>query len=128
MVAAEPIAELLPQELLGVPAARVPCARIGGDPDRRGPGRALLRLGDEPFLTHPRQHHMAAGPRPLEVGPRRQRRRRTRQPGDERAFGQVQALRRPPEEMLRHRLDAVHTGTEIDPVQIELEDLLFRQV
>ena len=39
------------------------------------------------------------------------------------ASGSVTALRRLPEQVLRHRLDAVDAGAEVDAVQVELEDL-----
>ena len=128
MVAAEPLAELLAQELLRVAAARIARAGIRPDADARPPRLPLLRLGDEALLAHPRQHDVAARERAVEVRPRRQRRRRARQPGDERALREVQLLRRPAEQMPRHRLDAVDAGAQIDAIEVELEDLLLGQL
>ena len=49
-------------------------------------------------------------------------------PAIERPLRERQALRGPPEQVLRHRLDAVHAGAQIDAIQIQLEDLLLRQL
>ena len=71
---------------------------------------------------------MAALERAVVVRPRRERRRRPNQPGDERRLRQRQRARRLAEQMLRHRLDAVHAGAQIDAVQIQLEDLVLREL
>ena len=54
MVAAEAIAELLAQELLGVAEARLDRAGVRPDARPRLRRRLLLRRGDEPFLAHAR--------------------------------------------------------------------------
>ena len=67
--------------------------------------------------------------RAVEVRPRRQRRRRAGQPGDQRRTRRsVSVLRRLPEQILRHRLDAVDAGAQIDAIQVQLEDLLLREL
>ena len=90
--------------------------------------RLFLAGGDEPLLAHPREHDVAAGDRAVEVGPGRQAGRRLREPGDQRALGERQLLRRLAEQVPRHRLDAVDAGAEIDAIEIELEDLRLRQL
>ena len=84
--------------------------------------------GDEPLRAHLREHEVAALERAVVVRPRRQRRRRANQPGDERRLRQRERPRRLAEQMLRHRLDAVDARAQIDAVQIELEDLLLGQL
>ena len=128
MVAAELVAELLAQVLLGVAAARIDGARVRPDPDARAPRRPLLLGRDEAFLPHPREHDVAAFERAVEVRPRRQRRRRARQAGDQRRLRQRQRLRRTSEQVPRHRLDAVDAGAQVDPVQVQLEDLVLREL
>ena len=58
MIAAEPVAELLPQEFLRIPAARIVAPGYGRiasrDPFRRGFG-----LRDESFLAHAREDDVA---------------------------------------------------------------------
>ena len=66
--------------------------------------------------------------RAIEVRPGRERGRCPRQAGDQRALGKRQGFRRAAEQMARHRLDAVNAGTQVDPVQIQLEDLLLREL
>src|SRR3954447_24729325 len=61
----------------------------------------------------------------LEVGPWRQRRRRTREAGNQRTLGEVQRFRRAIEQMSRHRFDTVDAAAEVDAIQIQLEDLLL---
>ena len=92
MIAAEFIAEPLPQVRLGVAMTRIAVAAIGADAQRRLQRGAKLRLGDESLVAHAREHDVAARPRLVEVRPRRQRRRRARQAGDQRALRQRQRL------------------------------------
>src|SRR3954468_9129464 len=63
----------------------------------------------------------------VEVGPWGQRRRRTREAGNQRALGEVQRFRRAIEQMSRHRFDTVDAATEVDAIQIQLENLLLGQ-
>ena len=66
--------------------------------------------------------------RALEVRPGRERGRRAREAGDQRALGEVQLLGRPSEEMPRHGLDAVDAGAQIDPIEVQLEYLLLGEL
>ena len=75
-----------------------------------------------------RQDDVAARDCAVEVGPGRERRRRARQPGDERAFREVQLLRRAPEEMPRHRLHAVDARAQVDAIEVELEHLILAEL
>ena len=129
MVAAEPIAELLPQELLRVAGARIGRARIRADPDARPARGLLLRGGDEPFFAHPRQHDVAAR-RPRRRGSSTATARTARGPGrrSARTPRSVSCLAGLPNRCLRHRLDAVDAGAEVDAIQVQLEDLLLRQL
>ena len=61
--------------------------------------------------------------RAVEVVPRRQRRRRAREPGDERALGERERGCRLVEQPPRHRLDAVDAGAQVDAIEIQLENL-----
>ena len=128
VVAAELVAELLAQELLRPAGARVVRLPVRLDLRPHAPRRVFLRGGDEALLAHLRQHDVAALERAVVVRPRRQRRRRADQPGDERRLRQRDRLRRLAEQMLRHRLDAVDAGAEIDAIQIELENLLLGEL
>ena len=89
---------------------------------------ALQRRSDESFLAHPRQNHVTPRDRAVEIRPRRERRWRPRQAGDERTLREVELFGGPTEEMPRHRLDAVHAGAEVNPVEIKLEHLILRQL
>ena len=71
---------------------------------------------------------MAARASAVEIGPGRQCRRRARESGNQRALGEVQLLRRPTEQLPRHRLHAVDAGAQVDPVQIELEYLILAEL
>src|SRR3989442_15219946 len=66
---------------------------------------------------------MTALERAVVVGPRRQRRRRANQTGDECRFWQRDGARRFPKQMLGHRLDAVAPRAQIDAIEVDLEDL-----
>ncbi len=128
MVAAEPIAELLAQELLRVAVPRVDRAgeRTNARPGLRG--GALLDGRDVVFLAHPLQHDVAALDGPVVVRPRRQRGGRADQSGDNRRFRQRQPRGGFSIQVFRHRLDAVHAAAQVHAVQIELEDLLLREL
>ena len=122
------IAEALAQELLGVAGARVLRAGIGPNPQPRVLRRLFLAGVDETLIAHARQHDVAAGNGAVEIGPGRQAGGRLREPRDERALGQGQLLRRLAEQVPRHRLDAVDAGAQIDPIEIQLEDLRLREL
>ena len=95
-----PVGRMIAAELgRGTAAAGIPSRSRAAGRSRRGYGRMrmpracaarFLRRRDESFLAHPRQDDVAALDRAVEVRPRRQRRRRARQPGDERALGKRQ--------------------------------------
>ena len=128
VVAAEFVAELLPQEFLRPAGARVVRLAVRLDA-RPHPARGvLLRAGDQPLVAHLREHDVAALERAVVVGPRRQRRRRANQAGDERRLRQRHLARGLSKQMLRHGLDAVHARAQIHAVQVELQDLLLRQL
>src|SRR6516225_8453079 len=71
---------------------------------------------------------MTALERALVVGPGRQRGRRADQSRDESGLREGDRARRFAKQMLRHRLDAVHAAAQVDPIQVELEDLPFREL
>ena len=127
MIAAEDVAELLPEEQLRVAVIGAIRLWIGPDPDARGARRLLLLGRDEPLLAHALQHDEAALAGALQVRPRRKRRRALDEPRDERALGERQIVRRLAEQVLRHLLDAIRAGAEIDAVQVELENLRLGQ-
>jgi hypothetical protein len=89
MIAAKLVAELLPQEFLGVAAARIRGSRVWSDTDACGARHPLLRLRDEAFLAHSHQDNAAAFDRAVRIGPRRKRRRGARKAGDQRALGEA---------------------------------------
>ena len=97
---------------------------------RIGARRAVALVGgvDESGLAHPGEDDVAAGDRAVEVRPRRQRRRRPGQPGDQRALGHREVLGGLAEHPLRHRLHAVDAGAEVDAVEVQLEDLLLGEL
>jgi hypothetical protein len=70
MIAAEFVAELLAQVILGPARARIGRGPIRLDPRTFASRRGLLRGGDEILLAHPRQHDMAAFEGAVVVGPR----------------------------------------------------------
>ena len=128
VIAAEPVAELLPQEFLRVPAAWIVDARIRSN-RRPDPSRGSFGLGgDESFLAHAGEHDVASLDGTVVVRPRRERGRRAREARDERAFGERQLTRRLAKQVPRHRLDAVDAATQIDAVQIQLEDFFLGEL
>ena len=58
----------------------------------------------------------------------RERRRRADQPRDESGFRERQVVCRLPEDVPRHVLDAVDARAQVDAVEIELEDLVLREL
>ena len=71
---------------------------------------------------------MAALDGTVVVRPRRERGRRAREAGDERALGERQLTRRLAKQVPRHRLDAVDAATQIDAVQVQLEDFFLGEL
>ncbi len=128
MVAAEFVSELLAKIFLGPRRPRIVGLAIRGNGRPYAPSRLLLCGRDELLLAHRRKHQMTALERTVVVRPRRERRGRANQSGDQRGFRQRQVLRRLPEQILRHRLHAVDAGAQINAVQVQLEDLRFREL
>ena len=71
---------------------------------------------------------MAPGHCVVEVVPGGQRGRGAGQAGDQRRFRQRQLPGRFSEQVPGHRLDAVDAGAEVDAIQVQLEDLILRQL
>jgi len=92
---------------------------IGRVPDR-GLG---LCVRDEAGVRHRREHDLRALLRAFRIAVRRQPRRRFDQAGQHRGFGDGHVLGRFAEITLRGGFDAVGAGAEIDPVEIEFENL-----
>ena len=70
---------------------------------------------------------MAALDGAVVVRPRPQRRGHPNQPGDERRLRQRQIESALAEDVLRHRFHAVDVAAEINAIEVQLENLLFRQ-
>ena len=128
MIPAEAIPEGLPQELLRVAGARLRRFRIRAHPDARAARGLLLSGGDETLFAHALQHHVAPGDCVVEVVPGGQRGRCAGQAGDQRRLRQRQLPGRFAEQVPGHRLDAVNAGAEVDAIQVQLEDLILRQL
>ncbi len=128
MIAAEFIAESLTKVRLGITVAAGAVAAIWLDAHRRLACLRFLRGSNETLVAHPRQHDVTAPLRLVEVVPRRQRRRRPRETGNQRALGETEILRRLATDALRHRFHAVNAGAEENAIQVELEDLLLAQL
>ena len=88
---------------------------------------ALLVLGYEARLLHLRQHETRARPRDARIGERRILRGRLQQAGDHRRLAERQVARRFAEVAPRRRVDAVGAAAEVDAIEVELEDVGFRQ-
>jgi hypothetical protein len=127
MVASKVVPEALAQIVLGIAIAGVARA-IRPDANHRAPGLTMLRGRHEPGLAHARQDDVAAREGAVVVVPGRERRGRPRQPRDERAFSNREVPGRLVEHPPGHRFDAVHAGAQIDAIQIQLENLLLRQL
>jgi hypothetical protein len=125
MISAVDGAELLPQELLGVPRGGAIGARMGSDGERRHPRRRFVLWGDEALFAHARKDDMAPAPGASHVRPGRQARRAADHTRDERALGQRQVFGLLSEQVLRHLFNAVHPGAEIDAIEVQLEDLIL---
>ena len=90
---------------------------------------ALLRLGDEPLLAHARRARRGCA-RARRVGWSRATGRRARAPAPRSAH-----IRRGSavfaglaEQVPRHRFDAVDTGAQVDAIEVQLENLLLREL
>src|SRR6202049_1129378 len=128
MITAELGAELLPEEFLGPRGSRV--TRLPERLDARlvvARGFLLLRR-DDPLLPHRGEHRMAALEGAVIVGPRRQGRRRLDQPGYQCGLRKRQRARRLAEQVLRHRFHAVPPAAQVDTIEVQLEDLLLREL
>ena len=90
----------------------------------------LVALGrrDEALLDHLVEHDGGAARGAVGGGHRRIARRALHHPGQQRALAQGQLRGGLVEIALRGGLDAVGAGAEIDPVQVELEDLLLGEL
>ena len=100
------------------------CVRRPG-PSRRGFGGARVRSSDRADLRHAVQHHRGAGLRELEIARRRVARRRPDQAGEHGCLGERQIARRLGEVPPRRGVDPVRAAAEVDPIEIDLEDLLL---
>ena len=93
------------------------------DAEIGGQRRIHLRLGDRALFLHPAQHVGAPLPRPLRVLVGAVIVRALWQAGEQGGLGQRQRADRLPEPRARRHLDAVGAAAEIDPVEVEPEDL-----
>src|SRR5207302_1052172 len=91
----------------------------------RGP---LLLRRDEAVLAHPLQDVALAGNRLLWSALRLVAARRLRQPSEQRGLGDGEVLDPAVAELPRRRRDAVGAGAEVDVVQVEVEDVVLRQL
>ena len=90
------------------------------------PDRGLrLRLGDEFGVRHRGQHGLRALLGAFRIAVRRQPRRRFDEARQHRGFRDRDVLGGLAEIALRRGLDAIGAGAEIDPVEIEFENLGF---
>src|SRR5437667_11857006 len=128
MVAAELVSELLPEKVLGPRGAAVARLTIRLDFRTNAASRFFLGGSEETLLPHALENDVAAVESAFVIGPRGQRRRRLDQTRHERSFGQRERFCRLPEQVLRHRLDAVDASAQIHAVQVELEDLALGQL
>ena len=90
-----------------------------------GLGGGRLDRGDEPALDHLVEHHVAAGLRQVWIAGRVIGRRLLDDPGEGRRFHEVEFARRLREVATRGGLHAVGAGTEVDDVEVLLEDLVL---
>ena len=90
----------------------------------------LFRLsgGDLFQLLHPIEHGVALHRGALRILQRRKTIRAANQTGEQGRLGKIELGGALSEIRLRGRLDSVTTGAEINPVHVELEDLVFGQL
>ena len=98
-------------------------AGLRHDARRLGERDALIGAADEAELGHGREHDFCPLFGGIEVAVGCQPRRRLDQSGEHCRFADVDLARRLAEITQRRLLDAVGAGTEIDPVQIQFENL-----
>ncbi|EGF31683.1 hypothetical protein IMCC9480_3530 [Oxalobacteraceae bacterium IMCC9480] len=87
----------------------------------------ILLCGDEIKLTHALQDVLLADVRPLGIDHRVIRRGGFRQPGQHGELGDAQLCQRLAEVGLRSTAETVGALPEVNLVQVQLEDLVFRQ-
>ncbi len=80
----------------------------------------------KPSSRHRRDDLGGALARPFGIAVRREFRRRLHQAGEHGGLGQGDVFRAMAEIFLRRRFDAIGAGAEIDAVEVELENLVFR--
>ena len=80
---------------------------------------------DDAVFAHLADHHIGAAHRRLDIGGRRIARGSLDQACDDRRLAQRKVARRMAEELAAGGIDAVGAASEIDLVQVELEDLLL---
>ncbi len=116
-------------DLIGHPIGEI--ARAGSRLGERVRGRALLLGGgclgavDKAGLDHVVEHLGRAPGGLVPVARRAEPGRRLQQPGDDSAFEQAQLLRRFRKITVRRGIDPIGAGAEIDPVQVDLQDLVL---
>ena len=84
-----------------------------------------LRRRDVALRLHPPEHHRRPLARPVEIAGRRQGRGCLEQARQHRGLGQRHVVRTLAEVAPRRRLHPVGAGAQIDPVQVEGEDLVL---
>ena len=114
---------LLPDELHRIRLALG--ALSATDHDLLRPRHVALFGRDESQIAHPRQHHIARLARALLVRPGGKPIRALDQTREHRAFRQRHFARRFCKIAARRRFRAIEPAAEINPVQIQLHDLLF---
>ncbi len=124
MIAAELVAELLAQELLGVAGARVDHEFVRADarPHARSPLLLVRRDVAPPRACAGARRGCARAPRRSSTTARAPTGARI-SPAISAASARVTSLGGLAEQPPRQRLDAVHAGAEVDPIQVQLEDL-----
>ncbi len=103
---------------------------LGGrlDLDRRRIDLSGALGRDEAILDHRLEHDFRTVARGLDVGGRRIVGRRLHEAGDDRRLAERQAAGAVAEEAARGSVDAVGATAEIDAVEIELENLVLREL
>ncbi len=89
------------------------------------PGGAGLGARDKPGLDHVFEDLGGTRRCRLAVAGRAEPGGRLQQPGDHRAFEQVELCRRFAEIAMRGRIHAIGAGAEIDPIEIDFENLVL---
>ena len=116
-------------DLVGDPVGEIARARPRHR-DRAQPGAGLLRcrgflLRHRTGLDHEVEHLSGARRGLLFVAGRVEPGRRLQEAGDDRAFEQVELGRRFAEIAVRRGVDPIGAGAEIDPVEVDFEDLVL---